>query len=76
MRDARIAEWILSLVTTPDRAASAVGDLMEDVVARRALRFWGSVSYLTISLLVRDLASNPVRMVGLGALGLLIELLL
>jgi hypothetical protein len=76
MRNARLAEWILSLVTTSDRAASAVGDLMEDVAAGGALRFWASVSHLAISLLFRDLAANPARMAGLGALGLLIELLL
>jgi hypothetical protein len=76
MRKARIAEWILSLVTTSERAASAVGDLMEDVAGRGALRFWASVSHLAISLLFRDLAANPVRMAGLGALGLLIEVLL
>ena len=29
MRKASIAEWILSLVTTPERAAATVGDLLE-----------------------------------------------
>ena len=34
MRNAQVAEWLLSLVTTPLRAASTVGDLMElDAVA-------------------------------------------
>jgi hypothetical protein len=69
MRNARIAEWILSLVTTSDRAASAVGDLMEDVAGHGTLRFWASVLHLAMSLLVRDLAANPVRMVGEGRLG-------
>ena len=76
MRNARIAEWILSLVTSSDRAAAAVGDLMEDVGRRGALRFWASVWHLAMSLLVRDFTANPVRMVGLGALGILFELLL
>jgi hypothetical protein len=43
MRSARFAQWILALVTTYDRAAATVGDLMEDVQTRGALWFWASV---------------------------------
>ena len=41
MRNANIAERILSLVTAPDRAAATVGDLIESRVG--ALRFWSAI---------------------------------
>jgi hypothetical protein len=41
MRNANIAERILSLVTTPDRAAATVGDLIESGAG--APRFWVTV---------------------------------
>jgi hypothetical protein len=34
MRKAVVAEWSLSLVTPPDRAASGVGDLLEQSATR------------------------------------------
>lgn len=42
MKD-RIAEGLLALVTTPDRATSTVGDLMEHAGQRGGLWFWSSV---------------------------------
>jgi hypothetical protein len=50
MREARIAQLILSLATTPDRAASTVGDLLKEADARGSMWFWSSVFHTTGSL--------------------------
>jgi hypothetical protein len=76
MRSARLAEWILSLVTTPDRAGASVGDLLEDRLHPGALRFWGAVLMTAGSLLWRDVVADPKRMAGLAAYGMVLELLL
>jgi hypothetical protein len=76
MRNARLAEWILSLVTTPERASATVGDLLEDRVAPGALRFWTAVVLTSLSLLWRDVAESPFRMVRLAVLGIALQLLL
>jgi hypothetical protein len=76
MRNARLAEWILSLVTTPERASATVGDLLEDRVAAGALRFWTAVVLTSLSLLWRDVAESPLRMLRLAALGIALQLLL
>jgi hypothetical protein len=41
MRNANVAERILSLITTPDRAAATVGDLIETHVG--VWRFWFTI---------------------------------
>jgi hypothetical protein len=69
MRNAQIAEWILSLVTTPERAASTVGDLMESD-GRRGFRFWVAISGTLFCLLWRDFTGEPKRIVSLAASGL------
>jgi hypothetical protein len=56
MRKAAIAEWILSLVTTPERAASTAGDLLE-----RPSGFWLSVIRTAFPLLGRRLVANSSR---------------
>jgi len=38
MRNADVAQWVLSLFTTPDRAASTIGDLVETVAG--PVRLW------------------------------------
>jgi hypothetical protein len=76
MRNARLAEGILSLVTTPERASATVGDLLEDRAAAGALRFWSAVVITTLSLLWQDVAASPLRMVRLAALGLLLQWLM
>jgi hypothetical protein len=70
MRSAHIAEWILSLVTTRDRAASTVGDLAEQAATRGAVRFWSSVLQIAASRLWRDVAEHPARVTGLALLGI------
>jgi len=64
MRSARVAEWILSLVTTPERAAATVGDLIENVDSRG--RFWLGVLRTALSLLWSDVAADPGRMARLA----------
>jgi hypothetical protein len=63
MRKAAIAEWILSLATTPERAASTVGDLLE-----RPSGFWLSVLRTFASLILDALISSPARIIGWVAL--------
>jgi hypothetical protein len=50
MPNANIAERILSLVTTPDRAGATVGDLIESRVG--ALRFWFTIASQVLRRLV------------------------
>ena len=69
MRRDRLAECILSLVSPADRAASAVGDLMEDAGERGRFGFWRSVARLWLSLLGRDLMAAPIAMVLFSAAG-------
>ena len=72
MHSIHIAEWILALVTTRDRAASTVGDLTEGAAARGAVWFWSGVLRTATSLLWRDVAEQPGRVTGLAFLGLAI----
>ncbi len=69
MHNAAIAEWILSLVVTPDRAASTVGDLVEEASSRGILRFWSCVLQTAGSHLWHDLTVSPLRMFGRGLWG-------
>ena len=66
MHNATVAEWILSLVATPDRAASTVGDLVEEATSRGTLWFWSSVLRTAGSHLWHDLTVSPLRMLGLA----------
>ncbi len=70
MRSIHLAEWILSLVTTRDRAASTVGDLAEAASIHGVAGFWSRVLRTTASLLWRNVAENPVRITGLALLGI------
>jgi hypothetical protein len=70
MDKARIAERILALVLSPDRAASAVGDWMEDADVRGPVWFWSCVFRTAISQVWSDLAGSPRLMVRVGLTGL------
>jgi hypothetical protein len=72
MHSTNIAEWVLALVTTRDRAASTVGDLTETAADRGAVWFWSAVLRTAASLLWRDIAERPARLTGLAFLGLAI----
>ena len=69
MHSAHFAEWILSLVTTPERASSTVGDLLEDVQARGWNWFWLCVMRTAGSSLWQIFAKAPVSLVGQAILG-------
>jgi hypothetical protein len=73
MRNAQLAEWILSLVTSSDRAASTVGDLMENSAIRGAFWFWIGVLRTAFSLLWKEFSGEPARMMGLAARGFLLQ---
>jgi hypothetical protein len=73
MLKARVAEWILSLVTRPDRAEATVGDLLEDRTSRGDLRFWISIGETALSLLWRDFTADWRHCIKLATLALLVE---
>lgn len=66
MRKVRIAERILSQVLTRERAASAVGDWMEDIGERGSAWFWSCVLRTAISRVWSDLTESPPQMAGLA----------
>jgi hypothetical protein len=74
MRKVQIAEWILGLVTSRDRAASTVGDLIEQAAARGVLWFWSGALRTAASLLWRGVAENPVRVTAVGLIGLGVDI--
>lgn len=76
MHKDRIAEWLLILVTSRERAASIVGDLVESADTQGSVWFWSSVLRATASLLWRGFAANPRGLLGLAFRGWLIGLLL
>src|SRR5580698_6933796 len=69
MRSARVAEWILAQVLPPDRAASTVGDWLEDATERGRLWFWSCVLRTVLSRIWSDFAESPGFMVGLAFRG-------
>lgn len=70
MHSDHIAEAILALITTRDRAASTVGDLTERSADRGAVWFWSSVLRAAAGLLWRDVAEHPARLTVLALLGI------
>src|SRR5215471_1303354 len=73
MRSTRVAEWVLAQVTSRERAAAVIGDLLEKVPARGQLWFWWSVATTTVALVWRDVAANPMRMLGLAFGAILLQ---
>jgi len=73
MPDIRLAESILALVTTRDRAATTVGDLQEQSETRGAAWFWSGVFRTAASLLWRGFADNALRATGLAFLGVALD---
>ena len=67
MRKDVVAQSVLSLVTTPERASPTVGDLLEE--SRGPLSFWWSVASTTGSLCWQDFRSAPVLIAWLGVWG-------
>ncbi|HEY6342242.1 MAG TPA: hypothetical protein VIY49_12175 [Bryobacteraceae bacterium] len=73
MRSIHFAEWILGLVTSPDRAASTVGDLVEGAADRGVVWFWTGILRTAASLLWCGVAGNPVRVTGVALIGLAVD---
>jgi hypothetical protein len=65
-----IAESILGVVTSRDRAASTVGDLIEGAATRGTVWFWSGVLRTAASLLWRDIVEQSARFAGLALIGL------
>lgn len=61
MRKADVAETLLSLVGSAERARSFVGDLMEES-DRGRVWFWRAVTRLWLAMLGRDLLTAPLAM--------------
>lgn len=55
----QIADWILSQVLPPDRAATMVGDWMEDAEQRGNVWFWSCVVRTTVSRVLSDFIESP-----------------
>ena len=69
MTKSRVAEWILAQVLPPDRAASMVGDWMEDIDHRGNTWFWSCVFRTLLSRVWSDFAESPGFLVGLALRG-------
>src|SRR5688572_23422368 len=66
MFKADVAEWILSMTTTSERATATAGDLMQESSARGNLWFWSSLLRTTASLIWRAWTSEPFYLTGLA----------
>ena len=66
MRKVDAAEWLLSLTTTTERAASTAGDLQEQSAAHGTFWFWASALRTTASLLWSSFTASPFRFAGLA----------
>ena len=73
MRKANIAEWILSLTTTPERASAAAGDLIQEASTRGTLWFWSSLFKTAASHVWRAWVDAPARTLGLAFAAFLFE---
>jgi hypothetical protein len=62
MHSAWLAEWLLCLTTTKERAASIIGDLNEEVPTRGRLWFWFSITHTFLSIVRRSLEGAPFSM--------------
>ena len=73
MREAVIDEVVLSLVTTQERAASTVGDLLEERLSR--WRFWSTVLRTAGVSFCRDLFASPITKLRLAIWGWLVQVM-
>jgi hypothetical protein len=70
MHNIHIAEWILALVTSQDRAMSTIGDLTEEAATRGVVWFWSHFLRTAASFLWRDITEDLARFIKLAFLGL------
>lgn len=73
MRSIHIAEWILRLVTSRDRAASTAGDLAEEAATRGAIWFWSGALRTAASLLWQGVTESSARITGVAFLALAVD---
>jgi hypothetical protein len=69
MHRADLAELLLSLVTTRERAVSVSGDLLEESEGGGAGRFWLLVARTTVRQAWRQMAAAPFGMAGAAVRG-------
>jgi hypothetical protein len=74
MRKATLAEWILSLVMSPDRAAATTGDLLEQGTS--PLGFWWGVASTVASLTWSELSAAPLNTVGIALYAFVLALVI
>ena len=75
MRDDRLAESLLSLVTPPDRARSTVGDLLEEATSRGRWWFWWCVARTAAALVRKSLLAAPLQMAAFAVVGWFVYML-
>jgi len=73
VRKVDAAEWLLSMTTTPERAAATAGDLTEEAPKRGPLWFWWSLSRTTASLVWRTFAETPLLTMRVALRAFLLE---
>ena len=73
MSKVEIAEYLLSFTTTPERATSTAGDLMEQSAVRGSVWFWRTLVTTTVSLVWRELTLAPGQMAWLGFRAVVIQ---
>jgi hypothetical protein len=74
MLNASVAEWLLSLVASPEQAAGITGDFVEQAQSRGAVWFWWSVVRTWVALPANEVIAHPVEMgsVALKGVGFLL----
>jgi hypothetical protein len=73
MRSIHIAEWILGLVTSAERASPTVGDLAEQASSRGAVWLWSAVMRTAFALMWRQVREDPLRVTGAALLGVAVD---
>jgi hypothetical protein len=61
-----IAESLLSLITSPERAASTAGDLVQEGATKGKFWFWSRLLRTTGALVLREWADHTLRITGLA----------
>jgi hypothetical protein len=69
MSDSSLSFSLLTLFTSPERAVSIHGDLMEEAQTRGRLWFWSEVIRTTGALCLRGFALSPFAILGLVLCG-------
>ena len=76
MRRDAVAEWILRLVLSRERATAAVGDLMEDSEGRDPSWFWTSIAWTVACTVWREAQFHGLRLAVVASAGFFLLVLL